>query len=162
MHPVLAVNKVSGRWPVALKAAIVVAGPVFVVAAIACGALKVGPPGSYFFVLVAGVGAYMTQHGQPPTRVIAMTALGGLLAVVVGLLDLTWAPRGPGTPIPGRGHRRAGHIRTGRGRRAGRGPGAGLAVAAPRLDDRAGRGQRAARPPHRRAVGRPAAVAVAL
>ena len=162
MHPVLAINKVSGRWPVALKAAIAVAGPVFVaawwgdaraglltglgaftvlygpytagrfrvrlmslvavaltlcaalgvltyrwpwlnlaalvviavVAALACGALKVGPPGSYFFVLVAGVGAYMAQSGQSPARVVAMTALGGVVAVVVGLLDLVWAPRG--------------------------------------------------------------------
>lgn len=162
MHPVLAVNKVSGRWPVALKAAIAVAGPVFiaallgettlglmtglgaftvlygpqtagrfrlrlmsavalalvastsigvlthpwpwlhvpalvaigVVAAIICGTLKVGPPGAYFFVLVAGVGGYAAQHGQSPALVIGMTAVGGAVATLVGLLDLLWAPRG--------------------------------------------------------------------
>ena len=32
VHPVLAINKVRGRWPVALKAAIGVAGPVLVAA----------------------------------------------------------------------------------------------------------------------------------
>lgn len=165
VHPVLAVNRVSGRWPVALKAAIAVAGPVAVTALLGdatiglmmglgaftvlfgpmtagafrirlnavvaagltaaaalgvlthpwpwlnllamavvavlsstvCVALKVGPPGAYFFVLVCGVAGFMAQHGQPGLRVVGLTALGGVVATVVGLLDLTWAPRGPET-----------------------------------------------------------------
>lgn len=86
-----AVGVLTHPWPWLNLASLVVIG---VIAAIGCGALKVGPPGAYFFTLVAGVAAYMAQHGQSPVRVVAMTALGGLVAVVVGLLDLVWAPRG--------------------------------------------------------------------
>ncbi|MGD7732555.1 FUSC family protein [Propionibacteriaceae bacterium G57] len=162
MHPVLAINKASGRWPVAVKASIAVAGPLLVatllgepryglmtglgafavlygpytagrfrarlvasvaagltaatalgvlthaspvlnllvlavigvVAAITMGALKVGPPGAYFMVLVAGIASFATTHGQSPWLTVLMTATGGAVAVVVSLLDLLWAPRG--------------------------------------------------------------------
>lgn len=162
MHPVLAINRVSGRWPVALKASIAVGGPVMaaallgetrlglmtglgafailyapytagrlrlkVVATVAAGltlsaalgavthdvgwlnvavmtalavaasaiglVLKVGPPGAYFFPLVAGIAAYSTQQGARPWLVVGLAAVGGVVALAVGMLDLLWTPRG--------------------------------------------------------------------
>lgn len=67
---------------------------VAVVASLLAGILKIGPPGAYFFVLVCGVAGYMTAHGQPGWLVIAMTAVGAVVAAGVGLIDLLWAPYG--------------------------------------------------------------------
>lgn len=52
----LAINKVSGRWPVALKAAIAVAGPVFVAAWV--GDARAG--------LLTGLGAFTVLYGPTP------------------------------------------------------------------------------------------------
>ena len=68
---------------------------VAVVAASLCLALKVGPPGAYFFVLVCGVAGYMAQHGQPPLTIVGLTAAGGMVAVATSMLDLLWSPHGP-------------------------------------------------------------------
>ncbi|MBF6352133.1 FUSC family protein [Nocardia flavorosea] len=48
-------------------------------------ALRLGPPGGFFFVLAAGVGALITGHGVPPGEVALWTAIGGLSALIVGM-----------------------------------------------------------------------------
>ncbi|MDO5684090.1 MAG: FUSC family protein [Propionibacteriaceae bacterium] len=78
--------------PAALLALLVV------LAALAAGlfvTLKIGPPGSYFLVLVCGAGAYLVSQGVAPGRLIAMTAIGGAVAVIVGMADLIGDPHRP-------------------------------------------------------------------
>lgn len=59
-------------------------------------ALRVGPPGSYFLVLVAGIAHYLVAaHGTAPVHVVGMTAVGATVALVVTLLDLAPDPRRP-------------------------------------------------------------------
>ncbi|NUS92468.1 MAG: FUSC family protein [Nocardia sp.] len=48
-------------------------------------ALRMGPPGGFFFVLAAGVGALIVGHGVPPGQVALWTALGGVSALLVGM-----------------------------------------------------------------------------
>ncbi|MFI5720667.1 FUSC family protein [Nocardia sp. NPDC051750] len=48
-------------------------------------ALRLGPPGGFFFVLAAGVGSLITGHGVPPDQVGLWTALGGISALIVGM-----------------------------------------------------------------------------
>ncbi|WP_084487048.1 FUSC family protein [Nocardia sienata] len=48
-------------------------------------ALRLGPPGGFFFVLAAGVGALITGHGVPPAQVALWTAIGGISALLVGM-----------------------------------------------------------------------------
>ena len=62
----------------------------------ACLALRVGPPGSYFLVLTAGI-AYLLvgEHGTDPALVPAMTAVGAVVAWLVTMAELVPDPRGP-------------------------------------------------------------------
>ncbi|MGI5219568.1 FUSC family protein [Nocardia sp. CA-290969] len=48
-------------------------------------ALRLGPPGGFFFVLAAGVGALITGHGVPPDEVALWTAIGGISALLAGI-----------------------------------------------------------------------------
>lgn len=48
-------------------------------------ALRLGPPGGFFFVLAAGVGSLITGHGVPPDEVGLWTAVGGISALIVGM-----------------------------------------------------------------------------
>ncbi|MEU1983203.1 FUSC family protein [Nocardia sp. NPDC019395] len=48
-------------------------------------ALRLGPPGGFFFVLAAGVGALITGHGVPPVQVGLWTLIGGVSALIVGM-----------------------------------------------------------------------------
>lgn len=48
-------------------------------------ALRLGPPGGFFFVLAAGVGALITGHGVPPDQVALWTAIGGVSALLIGM-----------------------------------------------------------------------------
>ncbi|WP_328393124.1 FUSC family protein [Nocardia sp. NBC_00416] len=48
-------------------------------------ALRLGPPGGFFFVLAAGVGALITGHGVPPGEVALWTAIGGVSALLVSM-----------------------------------------------------------------------------
>lgn len=61
-----------------------------------CLALRVGPPGSYFLVLCAGI-AYLLvgEHGTEPALVPAMTAVGATVAWLVTMLELLPDPRKP-------------------------------------------------------------------
>lgn len=70
-----------------------------VVAAVATygsNVLRPGPPGGYFFVLVAGVAGYTVETGAvTPLEMVTATATGALVAVPVGLADLLLRPAGP-------------------------------------------------------------------
>lgn len=61
-----------------------------------CLALRVGPPGSYFLVLCAGI-AYLLvgEHGTQPWLVPAMTAVGAGVAWLVTMGELVPDPRRP-------------------------------------------------------------------
>ena len=61
-----------------------------------CLALRVGPPGSYFLVLCAGI-AYLLvgEHGVEPVLVPIMTAVGAAVAWLVTMAELLADPRGP-------------------------------------------------------------------
>ena len=61
-----------------------------------CLALRVGPPGSYFLVLCAGI-AYLlvSEHGTEPALVPAMTAIGAAVAWLVTMIELVPDPRKP-------------------------------------------------------------------
>lgn len=65
-----------------------------IVATFVCAALKVGPPGPYFFPLVVGIAGYQAGQGVPGALIIIGVALGAALAVGVGMSDLLFKPRG--------------------------------------------------------------------
>ncbi|MGW0181453.1 FUSC family protein [Nocardia sp. NPDC003345] len=48
-------------------------------------ALRLGPPGGFFFVLAAGVGALIAGHGVAPDQIALWTAAGGISALIVGM-----------------------------------------------------------------------------
>lgn len=66
---------------------------VAVLAAFVCVSLKVGPPGSYFFVLVLGVANLAQSSGRPPLVAVGAAAAGALGSWLVGMSDLLVAPR---------------------------------------------------------------------
>lgn len=74
---------------------LVVMVPLAAAAAIGCALVKVPPPGSYFFVLVCGVAGYLASRGVGLGQLVGLTALGALVAVLVGMIDLIWAPHRP-------------------------------------------------------------------
>lgn len=81
----------------AIHPAVLIAGLV-VLAAVAAAVfvtLKIGPPGSYFVVLVAGVASFLVSRGLPPLTVVGMAAIGGLVAIAVGMADLVLDPHRP-------------------------------------------------------------------
>ncbi|WP_432559106.1 FUSC family protein [Granulicoccus sp. GXG6511] len=78
--------------PIVLLAVMVVLAAL---AAAVCVILKIGPPGSYFLVLVCGAGSFLVDQGASPGRVILMTAIGGAVAVIVGMADLVGDPHRP-------------------------------------------------------------------
>ena len=65
------------------------------VAALLCQALRLGPPGALFFVLVHGVAGLSASHGTSPGRIVAMVALGAVLATAIGMSDVVLDPQGP-------------------------------------------------------------------
>lgn len=85
----VALGAMTAGHPVVTVAVLVV---VAMVAAFVCVALKVGPPGSYFFVLVLGVGNLAVTHGAAPWSVVALTFAGAVSAWVIGMADLLVAP----------------------------------------------------------------------
>ncbi len=68
---------------------------VAVVSAVVCAALKVGPPGAYFFALVVGVAGSMAAHGVAPALVVGGIAVGAGTAMIVGMSDLLLDPFRP-------------------------------------------------------------------
>jgi hypothetical protein len=74
----------SGSAPLAIAAAWAVA----IVATVITLGFSVGPPGSMFFVLVAGVSAHITSDGVDGLLLIGMVALGSAIAYLVVLAPL--------------------------------------------------------------------------
>src|SRR5699024_10260096 len=61
-----------------------------------CLALRVGPPGSYFLVLCAGIANLLVrEHGTEPALIPAMTAVGVVVAWLVTMCELLPDPRRP-------------------------------------------------------------------
>lgn len=63
---------------------------VFVVAA-----LRLGPPGAFFFVLVCAVSSYLPQAGISAALGALCAGIGVVAALVVSMSGIVWAPRGP-------------------------------------------------------------------
>ncbi|GAA3510422.1 FUSC family protein [Georgenia daeguensis] len=77
-------------------AAIVLLTAVGAVATFACHALRVGIPGAFFFIMVAGVAGFIPSHGNvSPQEMVLATAVGAACAVPVALADLLRRPTGP-------------------------------------------------------------------
>lgn len=83
----------AGPNPVALLVVVVL----FSMAAVfLCLALQVGPPAAYFLMLGCGVVNFMVyKHDIPPERILVMTMVGGIAAVVGTMAELIPAPYGP-------------------------------------------------------------------
>lgn len=58
-------------------------------------ALRLGPPGAFFFVLLVGIGGYLPSRGLDPWAMVGATALGAAIAVPIALFDLLLDRRGP-------------------------------------------------------------------
>ncbi|USQ76892.1 FUSC family protein [Ornithinimicrobium cryptoxanthini] len=58
-------------------------------------ALRLGPPGAFFFVLLVGIGGYLPSRGLDPWSMVGATALGASIAVPIALFDLLLDRRGP-------------------------------------------------------------------
>ncbi|PFG41220.1 fusaric acid resistance family protein [Georgenia soli] len=77
-------------------AAVALLTAVGAVATFVCHALRVGIPGAFFFIMVAGVAGFIPSHGQAePAQMVLATAVGAACAVPVALADLLRAPAGP-------------------------------------------------------------------
>ncbi|GEE00326.1 hypothetical protein nbrc107696_07720 [Gordonia spumicola] len=58
-------------------------------------ALRLGPPGSFFFALVAGVSQVVTRHGVGVGHLVLFASAGAAAALIVGMAPALWSPRGP-------------------------------------------------------------------
>lgn len=60
-------------------------------------ALRLGPPGPFFLVLVGGVAALVGRAGVPTASVVLYTAAGAVAALAVSMAPALWRPHGPET-----------------------------------------------------------------
>nr|WP_221247046.1 FUSC family protein [Gordonia humi] len=60
-------------------------------------ALRLGPPGPYFFVLVSGIGGLVGQHGVPIDHLALFVATGVVVALAMSMAAALWRPHGPET-----------------------------------------------------------------
>src|SRR5699024_4386232 len=61
-----------------------------------CLALRVGPPGSYFLVLCAGIAHFLAgAHETAPATIAGMTAVGAAVALTVTMAEMLPDPRRP-------------------------------------------------------------------
>src|SRR5699024_11156332 len=58
-------------------------------------ALRLGPPGAFFFVLIVGIGGYLPSRGVDPGPLLLATTTGAALAVPVAMFDLIVDRLGP-------------------------------------------------------------------
>ncbi|MFW0793568.1 FUSC family protein [Gordonia sp. CPCC 205515] len=61
----------------------------------AVNAMRLGPPGPFFFVLVAAIATVVTRHGVAPSVLATCAAAGAVASLVVGMAPALWSPRGP-------------------------------------------------------------------
>ncbi|MGC4933508.1 FUSC family protein [Gordonia sp. DT30] len=67
------------------------------VASFTATAIRLGPPGPYFFVLTAAVASVVTRHGVDLGPVVIATAAGGLGSLIVSMAPALWRPHAPET-----------------------------------------------------------------
>lgn len=58
-------------------------------------ALRLGPPGPYFFLLVAGVAQLVAQHGVDVAHLALFVTTGVGVAMVMSMVPALWRPHGP-------------------------------------------------------------------
>lgn len=58
-------------------------------------ALRLGPPGPYFFLLVAGVAQIVGQHGTTVAHLATFTAVGVAVSLAMSMAPALWRPHGP-------------------------------------------------------------------
>lgn len=75
--------------------AITVTALVGAVATFLAQALRLGPPGAFFFVLIVGIGGYLPTHGIDPLVLVLATSTGAALAIPIAMFDLLLDRLGP-------------------------------------------------------------------
>nr|WP_139026127.1 FUSC family protein [Gordonia neofelifaecis] len=60
-------------------------------------ALRLGPPGPFFLVLVGGVAVIVCRAGGSPATVVVCTAAGAVAGLIVSMAPALWRPHGPET-----------------------------------------------------------------
>ncbi len=77
-----------------------------IVALLVCGAalvtfgvnaLRLGPPGPFFFILTAAVASVVTRHGVDLGSLVVATTAGGVGSLIVAMAPGLWRPHGPET-----------------------------------------------------------------
>ena len=58
-------------------------------------ALQLGPPGGFFFAMVASMASLLAARQVGVGEIALLTLLGGAVALVLSLLPALWAPHGP-------------------------------------------------------------------
>ncbi|MBF6321968.1 FUSC family protein [Nocardia cyriacigeorgica] len=74
---------------------VVVLAAVAVISTFVNSALRLGPPGGFFFVLAVGIGAAVTGAGVSPGAVALWASAGAVSAMVVGMSGALRYPRAP-------------------------------------------------------------------
>jgi hypothetical protein len=83
-------GETGSAW--AVVAAMVTVG---VVSTFAVDALRLGPPGPFFFVLVCGVSSVLPAAGIATTTNVACVAIGVVSSLLVGMSGVLWRPTKP-------------------------------------------------------------------
>lgn len=78
-----------------LVLSILVTAVVGAVATFLAHALRLGPPGAFFFVLIVGIGGYLPTRGLDPGSLILATTTGAAVAVPIAMFDLLLDRLGP-------------------------------------------------------------------
>ncbi len=84
-----------GQTPAARMIPVATLSLLALVAVYVIAALRLGPPGAFFFVLVCAVSSYLPAAGISAERGAAFAALGVASALVVAMSGVLWDPRGP-------------------------------------------------------------------
>lgn len=86
-----------GAWVLSgsLLLAIMATALVGAVATFLAQALRLGPPGGFFFVLIVGIGGYLPIHDVSPSSLVLATTTGAVIAIPVAMFDLLLDPLGP-------------------------------------------------------------------
>lgn len=101
MSACYALGLMSHFWPALMAPAL---ATITVLVTMVCRFYAVGPPGSFFFVMAAAIGAYMPIQVADFPLYVGLLTLGGVLACLVTLLYSVWILRSrdplPVTPLP--------------------------------------------------------------
>lgn len=86
-------DRLGGFGPNLVVVAALVAGAGVVVFSL--NAMRLGPPGPFFFVLAAGICTVVVRHGVDTSTLVVATAAGAAGALVVGMAPAVWRPHAP-------------------------------------------------------------------